>query len=1556
MSLVKNEEKKKRKKKHHSEHSQHHTHHKIPQNVEVVPIKKTHHHKKKIKRTIFERYKLQDNWNFLIKKLIRVTRIEHLSQIQFYDSSCRQFANFRLSCFFYKWKYKRNWVHFFRSLRALKMERIAINMRHNWPILAAKAKKRITQIDKISAFHEFIEDEKLPNIFFLWKSKYLKKSRATLNWKNLTKNMIKQENQKNISEEQKTRRIFAKWLYYKSYLIYSYNRWVFSYARRKYDRALIFQSIAYRYLHSFYYENLVEGEIYIRRQRKWKEMSVRVLINHTLEMATRGKKYLHSANKIILLKQKIVHKDYCERLMNAQKNLEKERNYEIIHEFINKWNEKAKIKTYARKFTKAHLKGVLRDYSRHVQNRAALTIQNWWLGILHRKNSNALLMQNVLYEWRQISQKLAYSMYEAPEMSLVMKRPFSISLQPFVSIENNEFDVFRDSVDFAYEENMILAENVGMEVGDMIDDILFIPKLSSNKTPPLNNFVLEIDVPSDVTHYDVDFDLWEIMYYSTDRILPPLIDYNKDKQIPINEKLLRIVSKQRLNAKPSFIVPNIFDGIMPIQRIQNTPLEKDIRCRTFDPTDVYDISYLDKAFSDKTFTKMVVKPVEHLEASRFSLIFEFNDKSYDVLENSFDNAITSIVRRAFVFKFDVTQLDLGYLRNSKEFGFDRLVMTSSFNNAINKAVKENVLKNVEPFERYASIGVEHAFTKPRVTFVFETEYRGLPKMNISALKNYILRNAGNAIMNIITDSIFAPDIRIVDEFREKFEMNADIIGQIDKTFNDYIFGSLQGLVSNNINSIDIEITNEELLSHLIPGNDASQQSQNNMSLHRYSVNKTLFEEEEEEEEEETNDKRLLPSQNQKPIYIPKPIHQLLLSNQDKDTEKDEEEEEEDKGEKSMQISDITTSREPPDFDFEEDESTEILPTDILDVNPGDIIRSPPQTKSTSTTSTLSFDDETIETTTTTTTTTSYSNRSQSIDSSNSSQVITDIILDVRTVIDQIDLSFSAVIIDITQESIKLPFIQPINTEYSLILDQTSNKTNNKKPHFQIDSNFTKKTLSKKPGKIQTIPTISDDSDITYDTMTIDLSTTITSDEPGATTMNTMNTITFDSDSLANRLNLPTQMLEKRPSVVDDNEPPSQDFVKPPTSVFVSPSPQKNDALPLPEPLNAPNSPFNQGAGNNSDIQQTNNSQSYTTAEQTAGNDNTYFSMTTDSITQDGRDNKDDKSDKDQTSFMKDTTEIENLNISNIPAIAPSPHKPIGSRLIEEEEMFEKILGHSNSNSRDMSFNNSKDSFPITNQTLDKWTTDFVNSLLPFKQEKIKDNQQSMIDLQTTNDIIGNPFDQWINDFIINDVIPVVAKEKSTSNRTPQKAKQNDQKQKPSSQKATKKKAPATNTTSDSYEALDINTLINDDFYDILNEGIGFITRNILPDVRQNIPAPIQNDDRRSTTEIDPIEMGSDSESKVIPNPHSTPETSEDDFQFETVDTTQPKGKEKKDDNKQKRVQSPMRKSSKKVKQSDEPESLDYNQFNRLFLDSLFKVTNDAADNLLFRFQHFAQNT
>ena len=1455
MSLVKNEEKKKRKKKHHSEIPKHHRHHKIAPEIQNPPIKKTHSHRKKIKRSIFERYKLQDNWNYLMKKLVRISRVEHLSQIQFYDSSCRQFLNFRLSCFFYKWKYKSYWFNFLRSMRVMRMEQIAQNMRENWPILAAKAKKRISQIQQISAFHSYLEDQKLPNAFYTWKNMYLIKSRSTFNWKNLTKNLIRQENQKTISNEQRKRRFFAKWLYYKSYLIYSYNGWVFSYARRKYDRALILQNMAYRLLHNYYYENLIQGEIFIRKQRKWKEMAVKVLFNYSIAMLKRGKTYLESANKIIQLKQMLVHKYNIAKLQQAKKNLEKERNTEILHEFINKWNEKAKIKTYARKFTKAHLKGVLRDYSRHVHNRAALTIQNWWLGILHRKNSNNLLVQNVFYEWRKISQKMAYTMYKAPDMALILRRPFSISVKPFINIEKNEFSVFRDSIDFAYNKNMILANDVGMEVGDMIDDVLFIPKFTPNKIRPLNNFGLEIEVPSDVSHYDVDFDLWEILYYSTDRMLPPLIDYNNDKQMPINEKLLRIVTKQRMNVKPSLIIPSLSNLIQPIQLIKNTPLEKDIRCRTFDPTNLYSGSFLDSAFSESIFSKSIIKPVDSLETYCFSLIFGFNDRSYDIFDRSFDNAVTSIVRRAFVFKFDITQLDLGYLRNSKDFGFDKAAMTTTFNNAITKAVKENVLQNVQPFERYANIGLETAFAKPRVSFVFHTEYRGLPKVNIGYLKNCISKNTTNAICHIIIDSIFAPDIRIIEEKKPEFKISNDFLQNIGKTFDYTLFNNLQELLAKSVQNIEFVVTNDNITS-ILTQND-SHQLQNDQMIKQNLTNRDSEQDntgifEEEEEEEDNIGKRLLPNPFQKPIFIPRYINKSLV-------EEEEEEEEEDKNVQITQSSEIDTSREPPDFDFEEDESTEILPTDILDVNPGDIIRSPPQTKSTSTTSTLSFDDETIETT-------SYSTKSQSIDSSNSSQVITDIILDVRTVIDKIDLSLSASIIEVTQQSVTLPFIQPINTDYTFIIDKNDTQQHKKKAHFKIDESLINKNLSKKPGKIQTIQTITDDSDITYDTMTMDLSGTTISGDFGTTN----NTVTFDSDAFNDNLKLPTQALEKRPSIVDDNEPPSQDFVKPPTTVYVTPSPPKKSPLPIPEPLTAPSSPFEQENKQKEEMK-TINSQDYTTIEQNSQNtqnNNTSQSFTNNSTTQN------DKDSQDQTSFMKDTTEIENLNISNIPAIAPSPHPPIiGSGLIEEEEMIEKILGKDNSthsNNSTSSIKDETDINPIDNEILNQWTQDFVSSLLPCKtivKSKEKENSQNLIiDQQFTEEIIGNPFNQWINDFIINKIMPVKLSEKKQS------------------------------------------------------------------------------------------EQNSDQSPNDIQNPYSTPETSDDGFQFEPANLQQAKPKENNNKQQQNRVKSPKRQATKqKTNQSDEPESLDINQFNQFFIDSLFQVTNDAADNLLFRFKQFAKN-
>ena len=344
---------------------------------------------------------------------------------------------------------------------------------------------------------------------------------------------------------------------------------------------------------------------------------------------------------------------------------------------------------------------------------------------MHKQKQQNLLMRHVFYNWRQFSEKYAYSVFEAPEVSIVMRSPISFNVSEFVSIEVNEMDTFREKLDFSYDKAMISADEIGDEAGNLIDDFIFIPYLMPDRTKALNNIDMNVEIPKDETFYDVDFDLWEVMYYQTDRILPPLIDFTLDKQIPINEGLVNQVSRQRRSFRQqlSAIVPSF--SLESLENLRRTPLEKDIRCRTFDERDAYDASFLDSAFEE--LVKEVPLRVEALNAARFVCIFEFNDRSYDSIDRSLENAVTSIVRRAFVFKFDVLQPDTSFLRNCQTIGLNRVEMSSSLDRAVQRVVGEAAVRSIAPFDAFASAGVEAAFAEPikeppHVMFKFSTDY------------------------------------------------------------------------------------------------------------------------------------------------------------------------------------------------------------------------------------------------------------------------------------------------------------------------------------------------------------------------------------------------------------------------------------------------------------------------------------------------------------------------------------------------------------------------------------------------------------------------------------------------------------------------------------------------------------------------------------------------------------------------------------------------------------------------------------------------------------------
>lgn len=662
-----------------------------------------HHHKNTDKNNsisipsqdIDRNLKFKSIWvDFKNRILLKVT-IRNMKQLQIYDSSTRKLTLFKKSLYFNKMKVIHEWRrivreilhrYYMKSIQSIEYQSPV----KNWSILLNTAMHYIQITQKAQAFREFHQNQFLVEILKNWKLVCIKlkftRDMCFDFWFNVAEKAIKANRIRMRQQAIQSNKIYQKWKKFNSILTLHKSHDIFVAAKRRFDLQRKFERFAFNVNESNKRELFKAGKRWLEKREIWRKLTVKALVQISIQNCKKMKRqdavaerFRHFKDKYILFKRK-------QNLENARIKLNKTIQSNMLRNYIRKWNERMHIVKYSNMFVKSHFNGVLRDVSKHIQNEAAKTIQNAFIQFQHRTRENNLILFKAFMNWRGISSNLTNNMIETvPELNLIMRSPFNRPLDIFKPEIDIKLDVFEDLINMKYENNMILAEEVGLEVGEMIDDVIFIPK----KYPMLSNIenFENVEIPLETSSYDIDFDFSDLV--NPLQMVNHLINIKSRENIPINEKLLNQVTKQTKLQKFDDIVKFDVDAM---NRISQIKLPSVIKCTAFDENDLFVEEYLPDfdAVND-----IVLQTVDSLHAARYLCIFSLNQRSLNTFDRSFDTAILNMIRHNFVFKFDIMQFNVDLFNTDL---LDTINFSTALTDTVRKVAFSAVNSNIQCLE------------------------------------------------------------------------------------------------------------------------------------------------------------------------------------------------------------------------------------------------------------------------------------------------------------------------------------------------------------------------------------------------------------------------------------------------------------------------------------------------------------------------------------------------------------------------------------------------------------------------------------------------------------------------------------------------------------------------------------------------------------------------------------------------------------------------------------------------------------------------------------------
>lgn len=663
-------------------------------------------------------------WINFAKRILIKDSLLSITKTTYFLKSFKRFLLFQRKYSFIKWKAMFNWRKLAKGVMIGEMDeelKAFFDQRNirKWGRITFLLLKDDRYNRLINAYNERENEILVLDYFETWKIRVeiRKRNRDNIrgDWKYFIFKKLQIEHLNQHKNALRHMNSYIKWINLTKGIYYKHMNRLMIKESYRYNLINSFQKFLENVLRKHRYDCLKKGRYRLDSMRKWIKIAFKYTKFANMKNCREQRVILNNALKIIDFSSKLVQLHRINIFHDTRATMFREKELDFIGKIFGKWREKAIAKEYAWKFIKSHLNGIIRDYSNHIQNQAALVIQKASRGLISRINYRKIVMYRCFLSWRNIIPKFVKRLLEWPEIALNICRTWKMNNFDFIQLDISDMSQYRNIITKKHHENMNFSDCLSKR----IKMNLFIPDIVPNIGERLFQINDKYHKLNPIVRYNTKLSLDVDINFMVYEIVQKLFYKQAKQKRPESKKLIRyIASSYSLDCNFFAFDTNI--SVKPIEILSRTRPEKVIVCSSFDTRKIFDSNFY--TFDDIINFNRIMEPVFNV---RFLLFFTFSKLQWDYINNSLTNSINKISRIPYIPKFDIVYSPLASVLDRNDFGFYYNDYNNIYSDMINNIVVDALNTNFDAIDTYVFANLIPKYRK-HVQWTLPQEYDGAP--------------------------------------------------------------------------------------------------------------------------------------------------------------------------------------------------------------------------------------------------------------------------------------------------------------------------------------------------------------------------------------------------------------------------------------------------------------------------------------------------------------------------------------------------------------------------------------------------------------------------------------------------------------------------------------------------------------------------------------------------------------------------------------------------------------------------------------------------------------